>query len=239
MHGLFFINQHFKIKKHNMKKMILGLAAIVTVTCSIAQQKPDGGQHKGQHPGMEQRHRGADFSQLNLTDAQQQQIKAVKEDFRKQMQELNSKETITVKEQRDQRAALVKAQKSKMEAILTADQKNELAKIKAENANKRAEMEAKRLEKMKEKLSLSDAQVATIKSAQQQTHSKIDALLKDESIDRTDKKQQLTALRQEMKTNMEKVLTSDQKIKLEEWKKENQQNGKSFKGHRMSNDAVK
>ena len=222
-----------------MKKMILGLAALTMVTLSFAQQNPDGENHKRQHSQLEQRHRGMDFGKLNLSDEQKQQMKSVNEDFHKQMQELNSKENITVKEQRDQRAAIEKTHKAKLDGILTADQKQQLADMKADMAKKREEMAEKHLARMKEKLSLSDEQVATIKNSQQQTHDKIEAILKDDNIDRVSKKQQLIALRQEMKNNMDKVLTPEQKVKMEEFKKENQQKMKSFRGRRLQNDAVK
>ncbi|CAN5608329.1 hypothetical protein BH10BAC3_BH10BAC3_04410 [soil metagenome] len=220
-----------------MKKVILGLAALAMVTCTFAQ--PNGGHHKGQRPGMEQGQHRMDFKKLNLSDAQQQQMKTLNGDFHKQMQELNSKQKITVKEQRDQRAELVKTHKAKIDGIFTAEQKQQLAQMKADNAKKREEMAAQRLAKMKEHLSLTDAQVASIKSSQQSTHSKIEAILKDDNIAREDKKQQLMALRQEMKTNIDKVLTSDQKVKMEAERKERQEKMKSFKGRRMHNDDVK
>lgn len=220
-----------------MKKVILGLAALAMVTCTFAQ--PNGGHHKGQRPGMELGQHRIDFKKLNLSDAQQQQIKTLNGDFHKQMQEFNSKQKITVKEQRDQRAELVKTHKAKIEDIFTAEQKQQLAQMKADNANKREEMAAQRLTKMKEHLSLTDAQVATIKSNQQNTHRKIEAIVKDENLDRESKTQQLMALRQEMKTDIDKVLTPDQKAKMDAERKERQEKMKSFKGHRMHNDDVK
>ncbi len=220
-----------------MKKVILGLAAIVLVSCTFAQ--PGGGHEGRQHHGMQHGQHEMDFKKLNLTDAQQQQMKTLNEDFHRQLQELNSKENITVKEQRDQRDALVKAHKAKIDGIFTAEQKQQLAQMKAENAKKREEMAVERLAKMKAELNLTDAQVATIKSNQQTTHSKIEAILKDENLDRESKEQQLTALRQEMKTNLDKVLTPEQKAKMDAERKVRQEKMKSFKGHRMHNEDVK
>ena len=217
-----------------MKKMILGLAALAMVTFAFAQ--PNGQHQKGQRPGMEQGQHRMDYKKLNLSDAQQQQMKTINEDFRKQMQALNSKENITVK---DQRAALAKAHKAKVDGVFTPEQKQQLAQMKADNAKKREAISEQRLATMKEKLALTDAQVATIKSHQQQTHSKMEAIMKDDNIDREAKKQQLMAVRQEMKTNIDKVLTPDQKVKMEAERKDHQEKMKSTKGRRMHNDDVK
>lgn len=212
-----------------MKKMILGLAALVMVTCSFAQPLEH---HRGQHPRME-------FKKLNLTADQQAQMKTLNEDFRKQMQTLNSNESITVKEQRDQREALIKAHKQKIEGLLTAEQKNQLAQMKAARGQKREEIAAKRLERLKDKLGLSEQQVATIKSNEQQTHGKIEAIMKEEKIERTEKRQQLMALKDEMKNNIDKVLTPEQKTKMELLRKERMEKMKTHRDHRMEKDDVK
>ena len=42
------------------------------------------------------------------------------------MQELNKNESITVKEQRDRKAAILKERKTKMDGLLTAEQKTKM-----------------------------------------------------------------------------------------------------------------
>ncbi|MES2648625.1 MAG: hypothetical protein V4717_17245 [Bacteroidota bacterium] len=219
-----------------MKKMILGLAALVMVTCTFAQ--PSTNHRKGKHPGMEQR--GAlGFKDLDLTETQKQQVKAINENFHQQMQTLNSKENITVKEQRTQKANLLKAHKEQLQAVLTPDQKQKMVEKKAEMQKNRLAMQDKRLETLKSKLALSDAQVATIKSKQQSNQAKMEAIMKDEKMDQAQKKQQIVSLRKEMKNELYEVLTPEQKAKLEALKTERRDKTKSFKGHRMHNDAVK
>jgi Spy/CpxP family protein refolding chaperone len=219
-----------------MKKMIFGLAALLMVTCTFAQ--PSANHHKGQHPGME-RKSGMSYRNLNLTDAQKQQVKTINENFHQQMQTLNSKENITVKEQRIQKANLAKSHKEQLQAVLTPDQKQQLADQKAEMQKNRLAMEEKRLETLKSNLALTDAQVATIKSKQQSKHAKIEAIMKDDKIDQAEKKQQLITLRKEMKTELDKVLTPEQKTKLDTIRMEKREKMKSFRGHRMQHDAVK
>jgi Spy/CpxP family protein refolding chaperone len=99
-------------------------------------------------------------------------------------------------------------------------------------------MAEKHLSMLKEKLSLTDAQVATIKSKQLTTKSKMDAIMKNDALQGSEKREQLTALREEMRKNIESVLTPEQKTKMEELKKENQDKMKSH-GHHGMKDSVK
>lgn len=215
----------------------MGFTALLAVTISFAQpgisEKPQGEKHRGgqQHAG---RHKqgGMEYSKLNLTDEQKQQMKGFNENFRKQMELLHSKEDITVKEQRDQREALIKAQKKNFESILTPDQKNQLVQIKADAKKKREEMATKRLSGLKEKLSLTDDQFAKIKSSQEATRSKMESAWNNESLDRVSKKQQLMAIKAEEKQHMDEVLTPEQKQKMEELKKERHDRGKHFREKR-------
>lgn len=218
-----------------MKKMILGLAALLMVSFSFAQpaQRPHGKHAFGHH------RKGIQFSKLNLTDAQKEQLKMANADFHKQMKELNAKEDITVKEQRNQRAALAKAHKASVENILTAEQKTQLAQQKADRKKKMEEMGAKRIDRLKEKLSLTDAQVATLKTNQEVNKAKMEAIVKNENLAREDKKQQLMALRGEMKKGMDDVLTTEQKAKMEELRKDRSEKMKHFRGKRGDRTEVK
>jgi len=221
-----------------MKKMIVGLAALVMVSASFAQPGP--GDFKNGNPHeMHQRGGGKELEKLNLSDAQKAQVKTINQEFRKKMQDLESKENITVKEQRNQQEALRKEHKSKIESLLTPEQKTQLAQFKADAEKKRAEMGEKHLAQMKEKLGLSDSQVATIKSKQQATIQKRDAIISDEKLDGSQKREQLSALRQEMKTNMESVLTPEQKVKMEELRKNREEKNKSSEGHRAHGEGSK
>jgi Spy/CpxP family protein refolding chaperone len=221
-----------------MKKMILGLAALVMVSASFAQPTP-GEYGKGRQHEMRNHHGGANmFEKLNLTDTQKAQVKSINEDFRKQMKDLESKENITVKEQRDRKDALRKAHQDKIQALLTADQKTQLYQLKADGEKRRAEMSEKHLSMLKEKLSLTDAQVSTIKSKQATTKSKMDAILRNDALQGSERKDQMTALREEMKKNVESVLTPEQKTKMEELRKENHEKMKSRGNHGLK-DGVK
>jgi Spy/CpxP family protein refolding chaperone len=221
-----------------MKKTISGITALLLLAAASFAQPTPGKWNKGGH--FEQRDPGQrqPFSKINLTDAQKQQMKLLNDDFRKQLHELNAKDNITVKEQRDQRNALLNAHRQKVQSILTPAQKDQLAQFKADAKKRRAAMEDKHLSKLKTDLNLTETQVATIKSNQQKTQGKLELLRGDDKTNGSDKRQQLMALREEMHSNIEAVLTPEQKAKFEEIKKQNHDR-KGQHGDRRRQDDVK
>jgi Spy/CpxP family protein refolding chaperone len=159
------------------------------------------------------------LKELNLSSAQKEQMKANHESYKKQMMEFNKNENITVKESRDRKEALHKEQKEKMMSLLTVDQKNKLVQLKKDMEAKHEMEAAKRLDKMKTNLNLSDDQVAKINAARQATHAQSKAIKENDQLSRTEKKEQLIALKEQNKNSFKSILTPEQISKLEEMKK--------------------
>ena len=81
-------------------------------------------------------------------------------------------------------------------------------------------MQAKRAEKMKKELALTDDQSSKLKTVNENYRTKFDALRNNESLDRTAKKEQFQALKQQHKEELKNVLTQEQLKKLDEIKKD-------------------
>jgi Spy/CpxP family protein refolding chaperone len=197
-----------------MKKLLIPLIAIFALTATANAQDKMG--KKGHH---HKHQKGMMAKQLNFTDAQKAQAKTINEDTRKKMQELNKNESITVKEQRDRRAAILKERKTKMDGLLTAEQKTKMTQLKAERKVKNEEGYAKRLDKMKTNLSLTDEQVAKLKNQRAATMAKAEKIKSNESLSREQKKAQMMALKTQAKEQHNKILTPEQLKKKEEMKK--------------------
>lgn len=201
-----------------MKKIAVILLALSAVTFSASAQEKR--EMKGKHHGMRKHHSKEMMAkQLNFSEDQKKQAKLYKDDLKTKMKELNSKENITVKQQRDQKAALLKDHKSKMQALLTPEQKTKMAQLKEEHKQKSEEHFAKRLDKMKTNLGLSDAQVAQLKTQREAMHTKLKAIKENEGLTREQKKEQFMALKAEAKEQHKKIFTEDQMKKMEEMKK--------------------
>lgn len=194
------------------------MLAVSLVIFSASAQKPEKTgkmmmHHNHHHPG------GMAFKNLNLTDAQKQQMKADHESFKKQMQELDKNDNMTVKEYREKKDALHKAQKEKMMSMLTPEQKNQLEQNKKSRLAEREARDAKRMEKMKTNLGLTDDQVAKIKTSRESIRTQMNAIREDDKLSSTEKKEKLMALKEQHKNSIKQYLTPEQISKMEEMKK--------------------
>lgn len=197
-----------------MKKALLILVAFTGFAFSADAQ------HKMYKKGKHQKHQKmAMAKQLNLSEDQKKQAKAINEYSRKKMQELNKNESITVKEQRDRKAAILKERKTKMDGLLTAEQKTKMAQLKAERKASNEEQYAKRLNRMKTNLSLTDEQVAKLKAQRASNQAKAEKIKNNGSLSREQKKEQMMALKTEAKEGRKKTFTPEQLKKIEEMKK--------------------
>jgi Spy/CpxP family protein refolding chaperone len=77
-----------------------------------------------------------------------------------------------------------------------------------------------RLSRMKQTLSLSDDQVAKLKTIFEEQKAKIDPIWKDASLSKEQKKEKAKPIADETRTKIDAVLTPEQKTKLEQVRKE-------------------
>jgi len=197
-----------------MKKLVVLTLALSTILFTAnAQHKRE------QKMGGKKQHHAQLAKQLNLSDEQKKQAQANKVALKQKMKELNKNESITVKEQRDRKDALRKEQKAKMQALLTPEQKTKMAELKATKMAKKEEKFAKALEKIKSKINLSDAQVMQLKSQRERIKANDKEIKDNESLSRTQRKEQLMALKAEAKIQKSNIFTADQIKQLDEIKK--------------------
>lgn len=194
-----------------MKKIILSAVALAVATFTLQAQDGPG---KGRH-GKGKQHTEV-FRQLNLTEDQKTQMKAINEDFRTQMQDLKKNENITVKEQKDKLQSIRNNHKTKMQNLLTADQKAQLEKMK-QNREATHKVDAKaRMEKMKIRLGLTDNQVAQMEKGRTETMTKVKAIRENKSLSDDQKKDQVKELMKQRKESLKTILTDEQMKKLQE-----------------------
>ncbi len=218
-----------------MKKILLSLIAIATITFSVEAQtkrnnaekqnrtekngkaKMGHGKHdEKKHDQIMNHHKMGD--KLNLTEAQRQQMKSINMDFKNRLQELKKNDNMTVKEFNAKKEALMQERKQKTQALLTAEQKNQMKQFKKEHSDKREIESGKRIEKMQTNLGLSNDQVAKMKAQKEIYKSRTEAIKNNQSTGNERKKEQLKALREERKNSFKSFLTPEQLQKLEAMK---------------------
>lgn len=197
-----------------MKKVLVSLLAVMLLTTSLfAQQKRA---FKPSHQLQQKTHLA---KQLSFSAEQKAQAKLYKENTRKQLQELNKNENITVKEFRDRKAAILKEQKTKMQGLLTAEQKAKLTELKVQRKEKAVQAQALHLQKMKTKLNLSDDQVAQMKAQHDKVRAQMGAIKNNDKLSRVERKEKMTALKAEAREQRKKIFTEEQLKKMGELKK--------------------
>jgi Spy/CpxP family protein refolding chaperone len=154
-----------------MRKILLGLIAIATITFSAdaqmkrnnaekqnhSEKKNHANMGRSKHAGKMNHHRMDD--KLNLTEAQRQQMKSINMDFKNRMQELKKNDNLTVKEFNAKKQVLMQERKQKTQALLTSEQKNQMKQFKKEQSGKRDMESGKKMEKLNTNLGLSNDQV--------------------------------------------------------------------------------
>lgn len=199
----------------------IALVAAISSFSVNAQEIPER-KHEGfkphQGPGMMRHHRpgGMDLKALNLTDAQKEQLKKQREDFRKEMEALKKNDNITVKEWRTKMESLRKEQKSGLEKVLTADQKAQLEKMKADGKARQEEMMKKRGDMMKTRLGLTDEQAAKMEQNRKTMGDKMKALRENKSLNEDARREQVKEIMKEHKENLKSILTEEQLKKMRE-----------------------
>lgn len=155
------------------------------------------------------------IKELDLNKEQAAKIKEITARFQSQRSKLG--------DNKEQSTVLRKSYKKQIETVLTPEQN---LKFKKMNADKRAKLrkgqrgmqaQGKRrsadpLERMKEKLDLSEAQYARMQIIQNSYNMRIDAAKKSGNVE------EVRSLRKEMHKNLTSMLTSEQKMKMEQAK---------------------
>ncbi|MDP4284093.1 MAG: hypothetical protein Q8891_06690 [Bacteroidota bacterium] len=230
-----------------MKKYLIALSAFTLMAVATNAQSNDNAaktppnqqngwkMHHGKHGGMNMhKSHSMMMKDLNLTDAQKQQAKALNEGYRTKVQNLEKDQNITLKDYRAQKASLEKERKAKFQDILTADQKNKIAADRKKMSEKRQMMAQKRMEKMKTNLSLTDEQVAKIQDQRKSMIDQSKAIRENSSLSNEQKKEQMMNLRKTSHDNMDKILTADQIKKRDELRDNHMKGMKNKSGNKAS-----
>ena len=166
-----------------MKKVVVGLFLSAFFAVGAFAQDQDPGFNKKQHRGG-----GYEMAQLNLTDAQKSQLKAIREEYHQ-----------------------------KVQSVLTDEQKASMQKMKAahKGGKKHHRFNA---EKMKQELGLTDDQVASLKKNRTEAMEKMKAIRADKSKTEEQRKVELKEFRKQQHESLRSILTEEQLKKLEQKK---------------------
>ena len=224
-----------------MKKIIVGLFALTMTFASMAQTSNQQGGAKQEHRRGGKGDGAGYMEKLNLTDAQKTQVKTLNDNFRQQMQDLKNQGSLTVDQQKEKRQALAKEHRDRLEAILTPEQKKQAESFKKDFKGKKGDFAGRKGDKDEKKgdftgmrkggkdrvkgnradkfadvtkdLNLS-ADQSKIASLNANFKSNLQNLQQNSSLSKDDKKEQMKSLMQKHRSELEALLTADQKKDL-------------------------
>jgi Spy/CpxP family protein refolding chaperone len=147
-------------------------------------------------------------------------MKAVNDDYHKQLSALQGNDKISLGEYKSQLAALHKTHREQVGNILTGEQKKMLADGRGKIKMGMQTRGTAALEKMKQSLNLTDEQVAKLKTQREQLHAKMQSVRGDSTLLPQQKREKMKEIFAAQKEQLKAVLTPDQFAKLQIMQKE-------------------
>jgi len=194
-----------------------GLAFAMPVSSASAQRgdrasQAERGQARGHHRGHGHR-RGHGIQrmlrELELTDNQQAQVRAIMESARERRQELRGEGRSA--ETREAMRTLHQETRQLVLDVLTPEQKAKMEELRGQHQERRLD---RRVTRMTEKLSLSETQATRIRSILEAAAEQRRAL-RNGSEAGTERRQAMQTLRERTKAAVDAVLTAEQRTALE------------------------
>ena len=214
-----------------MKKYLIALSAFTIMTVSLnAQTKrnaadnvniTDHGKMNHDKMGQKNHHhrRSMMMKQLNLSDAQKQQAKSLRENYKAQYKQLDeNKNSMSLQDYQSKKEQIRKEQRSKFESILTTAQKSKMKDLNKDQMSKKEVMQNKRMDRMKSTLNLSDDQVSKLQGHHETFKAQAKAIKENSSLTDEQKKENLMDLRKRSQEDEKTILTAEQLQKKEKMK---------------------
>lgn len=174
-------------------------------------------------------HHGDGFNRmaqgLNLTQQQQDQLKPIFEKQHEQVQAIRQDASLSEDQKKQKIEALHQDAQAQIKGILTPEQQQQWEQKKAQGKQRMAGHRKQMGARMAQKLNLTAQQQEQLKPIFQKQHEQAKAVWQDNSLTQDQKKQKMQALRQDMKSQMDAVLTPEQQQQM-------QQMRQNFRQHR-------
>ena len=186
-----------------MKKVTILASVLILIASNVMAQSASTKVH-AKH-GKQQRQQMA--AKLNLSDDQKSKLKTINQGYHQKAKDIKSNDALPQGEAKKELKTLKEQRKSEMGNVFTADQKNIIQKEKKNKADQK-------FTKMKEKLSLSDNQVATLEKRRAEVKANIAEIKANSTLSSSDKKEKIKDLKQSQKEYLKTVLTAEQLAKI-------------------------
>lgn len=209
-------------------KKILAVAlsfSLLALTANAQVSRKSNEQNKVQKDSLHKRN-GNMLKDLNLSEAQKEQLKQSRESARQQMEAIKNDASLSQEQKKEKMQELRKIQQEKMHAILTPDQKEKMKADRMQWKNK--EWKGHKGNKghndheMMKGLNLTEAQKTELKANREMIKEKREAIKNDSTLSQDQKKEKMQELHKSQQEKLNKILTPEQKSKMNAAKKDHQ-----------------
>ena len=191
-----------------MKKLLMPFSfCLLLITTATAQEKQDLQAKKHQQIDKKEL-----VQKLNLTEEQEQKMKAIQQEFGTKTKELKSNDNITRGDFKKQMKNLHEQKKSQLGTVLTNEQQQKLKALKKEQHKEKT---AAHFKKLSSDLQLNAQQQASLKAKHKEIQGQIKAIRENDALATNDKKEQVKNLHKQQKVFLQSVLTKEQTEKLQ------------------------
>lgn len=207
-----------------MKKiLLLASGAFILTASTFAQTKPINDSAMKTHRRANVQKIDRQYSkELQLTDAQKEQIKLQREALQKETKAVQNDATLTPEQKRAKMQEIQKASREKYNSVLTAEQratmKNRMEQRKSGENRPAHSMKGKRKYAVKkmDHLKLTPEQQARMDKQKTQYKEQANAIKNNDKLTDAQKKEKLSDLRKKRQEDFNKSLTPEQKEKMKE-----------------------
>lgn len=200
---------------------ILGLTTFVSST--RVEAKPAKGAAKGAMHGKGFAAKKLAVK-LNLSETQKTRIQSIMQSARTDSQAVKNNAALSPEQKKAQLKTIHSNARSATDEVLTPAQREQLSQMRAQHKENRGER--------REKIDLSDAQKAQIKTIRQRAQSDTQAVRSNTSLSREDKRAQLKTIRANTQSAISSLLTPAQRAQKEAMKAENKDKRQEKRGER-------
>jgi Spy/CpxP family protein refolding chaperone len=215
-----------------MKRIITSALVIMLAIGGAQAQSTIPDKHKGH-----KKEHNKSFDDLNLSADQKARLQSIREDFKKQSQELKNNSSFSAEQKQARRKELHQQLRSQMESVLTPAQKEQMNKNKAEwkGQKKEAKKEGKKDNKqvrgkgmkkgqdVQKELGLSTDQRQKMQQLRSDFRNKFSSLRSDNSLTQEQKKTKTQELMKQQQSAMKSILTPEQIEKMQSQRKQRKQ----------------
>ena len=214
-----------------MKKiLIMAIAAFTIAFTSNAQTQRQIDPAKKE---VRDHSRKMQYASLELTQAQKDQLKKMREANKVQKEAIKNDNALTEAQKSEKMKSLHKSQKKGMNSLLTKEQKDKMQMQRKSNSSKKG-LHSQRGKSAMANLDLTPAQKDQFKKMRDDHKVQRDAIKNDKNLSDVQRGEKMKELNKSQKVKMNTILTKEQQQKMKAQRKDHNMKGNKMHGHRKN-----